>query len=135
MRDDRIGQDLALAHELERAPTVHAALSARRVDAHVRAHGQVHVDLDGARIPGDYADAAPPLDVLERFLHRAGPTGAFEDTIGAPAARDLAHAIAEVLVADVDRVVVAQLLTDRQPRVAGAGEDDPRRAERLDERD
>src|SRR6266403_3954058 len=102
VRDDRVGQDLALAHELERASAVHAALTARRLDAHVRAHGEVHVDLARARVPGDHADAAAALDVLERFLHRARAAGALEDAVGPPAARDLAHAVAEVLVADVD---------------------------------
>src|SRR5712671_572773 len=133
--DDRIGQDLAFAHELERAPAVHPALSARRVDADVRTHGEIHVDLDRARVPGDDADASPTPDVLERLLHRARPAGALENAVGAPAAGDLPHTIAEVLVANVDGMVGAQLLADRQPRVAGAGEDDPGGAEGLAELD
>src|SRR5712692_378239 len=39
--DDRVGHDLALAHEGERAAGVHAALAPRGVDAHVAAHREV----------------------------------------------------------------------------------------------
>src|SRR5207245_4694958 len=104
------------------ATGVHPALAAPGVDAHVGAHGQVHVDLDRACVPGDHADAPAPLDVLERLLHRGGPPGALEHAIGAAPARDLAHALDEALRADVDREVRPQPLADREPRVAGAGE-------------
>src|SRR5262245_36186436 len=133
MRDDRVGQDLALAHELERASAVHPALAAGRIDAHVRAHRQVHVDLHRPRVPGDHADAAAALDVLQSFLHRGRAAGTLEDAIGAPAARDLAHAIAQVLVADVDRVVGAELFADGQTGVARPGQDDARGPEGLAE--
>src|SRR5262245_54730180 len=109
--DDGIGQDLALAHELERAPAVHPALAARRVDAHVGAHGQVHVDLDRPAVPGHHADAATALDVLERFLHRRGAAGALEHTVGAPPAGDLTHPFAQIFAADVDREIRAELTT------------------------
>src|SRR5262249_37759137 len=73
--DDRIGQDLPLAHEPDGAPAVHPALAARRVDAHVGAYGQVHVALARPVVPGAHADAPAPLDVLERLLHRRRAAG------------------------------------------------------------
>src|SRR4030095_12682952 len=99
--DDRIGQDLALAHQLERAAAVHPALAARGVDAHVGAHGQVHVDLDRPVVPGDHADPSAALDVLERLLHRRGAARALEHAVGAPPAGDLTNPFAEIFAADV----------------------------------
>src|SRR5438093_3797545 len=131
--DDRIGQDLALAHQLERAAAVHPALAARRVDAHVGAHGQVHVDLDRPVVPGHDADAPAALHVLERLLHRCGSAGALEHAVGPAPARDLADPLAQLLPADVDREVRAELAADGQPRLAGPGEDDAGGAERLAE--
>src|SRR5436309_8959949 len=133
--NDRVGQDLAGAHERQRAPAVHPALAARRVDAHVGAHRQVHVDLDRAAVPRDHADAPAALDVLERLLHRGGPARALQHRVGAVPTRDLAHALREAFIADVDREVGAQALPDREPRLAGAGEDDARGAEGLAELD
>src|SRR6266508_3954359 len=129
--DDRVGQDLARAHERQRAPAVHPALSARCIDPHVGTDSEVHVDLDRATVPGDHPDAPTALHVLERLLHRGGSAGALEHAIGAAAARDLAHALGEVFLADVDREVRAQPLADREPRVASARENDARCAKGL----
>ena len=47
------------------------------------------------------------------------------------AARELAHRLYRVALADVDHVVGAETGTDLEPVVAGAGEDHRLRAERL----
>src|SRR6266851_9279171 len=40
--DDRVGDEVARAHERQRPPAVHAALAARGIDADIAPHGEVH---------------------------------------------------------------------------------------------
>src|SRR5882672_9707249 len=121
--DDGVGHELARAHESQRAAAVHPTLPARSVDANVAAHREVHVHLDGTRVPGDHADAPAPLHVLERVLHRGRSARAFQDRVGALAARVLGDARAEILAPHVDDVVGAELPADLEALVARAAQD------------
>src|SRR5262249_59138436 len=75
-------------------------------------------------VPGDGADRAAALDALERFLHRGRTAGALEHGARPLATGDVENAPGQVLAANVDDDIGAQPVADRQPLVAGAGEDD-----------
>src|SRR6266436_5911508 len=131
--DDRVGHELALAHEGQGPAAVHPALAARGVDADIAAHGEVHIQLDGARVPGHDSDAPAALDVLERILHGPRAARALEDGVGAFAARDLAHARPQLFPPHVDHDVGAEPTADLETLVTRAAQNHPLGAQGLAE--
>src|SRR5229473_8533173 len=138
---ERMGVDLGgveafLRHEGFGAMGRALALAADAVEIDVVAHDMGDVDRRLLVREGGEADLAAAIDHADRLVHGIGRARAFEDVVDALAAVERLHRRHHVrLLADVDDVVGAELAPDREPVVAGAGENDGIGAHRLGDRD